>query len=257
MGHLGANHQVRTRLLADQFLGPNLTHALDVADDLHRHVSLHVVLYRSGDAHHTELRVHFEASALESAVDGQLALGSAHDRSVVRWLDHLDEVRHARISEGLREAAGGLCFRLAIGAAANENDAPDLVKLKAIERDAALHELGGEIVWLRGGRAANNRRTRYGKKNQKRCGEDRGSPSHSYLGLRPNSEQRPCQIAAAHKFNDGRDFLHISNLLMVKVNAPYERHRQSDDGEDAQDCAHSSRHAGEGSNACAVNMRPL
>jgi hypothetical protein len=44
---------------------------------------------------------------------------------------------------------------------------------------------------------------------------------------------------------------------MVKVNAPYQRHRQPDDGEDTEDCAHSSRHAGEASNACAVKMRPL
>lgn len=58
------------------------------------------------------------------------------------------------------------------------------------------------------------------------------------------------------KFHDSRYFFHILNLLAMKVNPPHERQRQTEDHNDAKDCAHSSRHAGEGSNACAVKLRP-
>ena len=79
-------------------------------------------------------------------MDRKFTLDRALDACIVGSLNNLDQIRDARVSEGLRGGCGLLRRSAVSGPAAKHDDAAHLDRAKTIDRHARAHELRRDVV---------------------------------------------------------------------------------------------------------------
>ncbi len=89
--------------------------------------------------------LNLKVTSLELAGNVQLSRTVAFDRAVGKSGDDLDEIRHALVSETLRETTGLSRHDNVGGPAADQDDVADLVNEKVVNVDASRAEESGQV----------------------------------------------------------------------------------------------------------------
>ena len=125
-------------------IGPDFADAVDLANHLDRNVLLQLLIHLSGDRKDTGVRIDVEPAAVERAMCRELPFGNALDGLIVRRLNHLDQIRDARVAEVLNENTGTLGKRSVARPSTKHDDASDLDRRQSIDLDVVL-KLRSEI----------------------------------------------------------------------------------------------------------------